>query len=95
MSAEMKYDLFTRFYVAGRFSSIDFQDINDPEDVDGDGRLRESWDYDVRQLEVGLGYNFSRNGVLKLLYVSNMTRGDEVWGDPNDDLLAAQIALSF
>lgn len=47
---EGKYIFFTRFYIAGRFSIIDFADINDPLDIDGDGQFKESWDYDVQQL---------------------------------------------
>lgn len=91
---EIKYRFLTRFYLAGRFSRIDFKNIDDPEDVDGDGFLRESWDYDVDQLEVGVGYHFNRNALLKVFHVFNTTH-DIRGGDPSDDQFTTQLVVSF
>ena len=91
---ELKYSFLPRFFAAARFSRIDFQKISDPEDVDGDGDLREPWDYDVDQLEVGVGYHFNRNGLLKIMRVMNTTH-DIPGGDPSDDLLNLQFVVSF
>ncbi len=91
---EAKYAFLSRFYAAIRFSRIDFSDISDPEDIDGDGDLRESWDFDVDQLEFGLGYHFNRNGLVKLLRVVNSTHG-QPGGDPADDLITMQFVVSF
>lgn len=92
--AEGKYTLFTRFYVASRFSLIDFANIDDPLDVDGDGQFRESWDYDMQQLELGLGYRINRNALLKIMGQLNRTLGT-LTGDPADDLLALQMVVFF
>ncbi|RMD87297.1 MAG: hypothetical protein D6813_13770, partial [Calditrichaeota bacterium] len=89
---EGKYTFLTRFYLASRFSLIDFKDINDPQDVDGDGRLRESWDYDVYQFEIGGGYRLNRNALIKALWQINRTR--EI-PDPEDDLMAFQMVVFF
>ncbi|HEX9652697.1 MAG TPA: hypothetical protein VGA99_03215 [bacterium] len=91
---ELKYTLFTRFYVAGRFSLIRFSDIDDSLDFDSDGELREAWDFDVDQLELGAGYRFNRNGFFKLIYTRNRTREIPA-GDPSDDVLTAQTVISF
>ena len=91
---EVKYSFLPRFFAAARFSRIDFQEISDPEDVDGDGDLREPWDYDVDQLEVGVGYHFNRNGLLKIMRVMNNTH-DIPGGDPSDDLVNLQFVVSF
>lgn len=91
---ELKYSFLTRFYVAGRMSRIDFQNIADPNDVDDDGVLTESWDFDVNQFEIGLGYDFNRNGLLKVMSVFNRTQ-DAPAGDPDDDLIAVQMVVSF
>lgn len=91
---ELKYRFLTRFYVAGRFSRIDFQNIDDPDDVDADGNLRESWEYDVDQLEIGGGYRFSRNALLKVFHVFNTTH-DIPEGDPSDNQFTTQFVIDF
>lgn len=91
---EGKYTLLTRFYVAARFSQIDFADIDDPSDIDEDGRFRESWDFDVRQLELSLGYRINRHALMKLVGQVNRTQGAPT-GDPSDNLFAFQTVVFF
>ncbi|NIV98367.1 hypothetical protein GWN26_04125 [Candidatus Saccharibacteria bacterium] len=91
---EGKYTFLTRFYIAGRFSQIDFMAIDDPSDIDGDGQFRESWDHDIRQLELGLGYRINRNALFKLATQLNRTQG-VLEGDPDDDLVTLQLVVFF
>lgn len=91
---EGKYRWLTRFYTASRFSYINFSQIADPQDVDGDGRLRESWDFDVYQLELASGFYLNRNALAKFLYQINKTV-DVPAGDPDDNLLAVQMVVFF
>lgn len=92
LQLEAVYRIFPRIYLAGRFGQIRFDDIADPDDVDGDGRLREPWDFDVRQVELGAGFNFHRNGTLKLIHVLNDTSSDE---DPDDNSWLGQLVVIF
>lgn len=91
---EAKYKFLTRLYVAGRFSSIDFMEIADPQDVDNDGKFRASWDFDVHQWEAGLGYRVNRNALIKAVVQLNRTRGAP-GGDPADDFFALQSVVFF
>jgi hypothetical protein len=90
---EGKYTFLTRFFLAARFSVIDFSDIADPQDVDADGAASESWEYDIRQWEVGLGWRINRNALIKAAGQFNRTR--EVVRDPADDLFALQAVVFF
>jgi len=91
---EAKYTLHPRVFVAGRWSRLKFSQITDSGDLDGDGRLSESWDYDVNQVELGLGYRVNRNAMIKATYEFNRTR-EIPGGDPSDDLAALQAVVFF
>ncbi len=91
---EAKYTLKPRVFVAGRWSQLKFAGIADAGDVDGDGRLSEAWDYDVSQVEIGLGYRVNRNAVIKATYEFNRTR-EVPGGDPSDDIAALQAVVFF
>jgi hypothetical protein len=91
---ESKYTFFTRFFVAGRFNLIDFGNIDDPLDEDADGRLTESWEFDIHQWEVGLGFRVNRNALIKAARQINRTR-ETTDGDPRDDLFSLQAVVFF
>ena len=91
---EGKYRWLTRFYSATRFSLINFSTIPDPEDIDNDGNLSESWDYDIYQLELVSGYYINRNALAKILLQLNKSL-DVPTGDPDDNLFALQLVVFF
>ncbi|MFQ5605652.1 MAG: hypothetical protein ACE5HS_20460 [bacterium] len=91
---DSKYTFWTRFYGAGRFSLINFSQIDDLSDVDIDGNLRESWDYDIYQMDLAFGYHVNRNAIVKIMGRLNKTR-DVAGGDPRDNRLALQMAVFF
>lgn len=91
---EAKYTLTPRFFVAGRWSRMVFSEISDPMDVDTDGRFSEPWDYDVRQIELGVGYRLARNALLKATHEFNRTL-DSPDGDPSDDAVRFQAVVFF
>jgi len=91
---EAKYTIGPRLFVAGRWSQLKFAEIADASDFDGDGRLLESWDYDVSQVEIGFGYRVNRNAVIKATYELNRTF-EIPGGDPSDDLVALQAVVFF
>jgi len=91
---ELKYSFFTRYFIAGRFSRIDFSEIDDAQDVDADGNLKESWEFDVSQYEIGIGYDINRNFLFKLFKSFNTTYDDPA-DDPSDNQIGAQVVLSF
>lgn len=94
MSAEAKYKINVRLYAAARFSALLFDKIPDATDVDADGELRETWDYDASQLELGLGYRLHRHGFAKISYRINTTH-DVPQGDPADNVAALQLVVFF
>ena len=93
-SAEAKYKINARIYLAGRWSTLLFDNVPDENDVDSDGATRESWDYDVSQLELGFGYRIHRNGYAKLTHRLNRTH-DAPNCDPADDVTALQLVVFF
>lgn len=91
---EGKYTCLTRFFVAGRFSLIDFSNVEDAEDVDADTKLSESWEFDIHQWEVGVGFRINRNALIKIAGQFNRTH-DVAAGDPADDFFALQTVVFF
>jgi hypothetical protein len=93
-SAEGKYKFSARLFLAARYSALLFDEIDDANDVDGDGVLGESWDYNVSTFEAGLGYRIHRNGYAKITHQFNRTH-DTQTGDPADDVTAFQLVVFF
>ena len=91
---EAKYTLRPRIFVAGRWSRLKFSKIADAGDLDQDGQFSEAWDFDVDQIELGLGYRVNRNAMIKATYEFNRTR-EIPGGDPSDDLAALQAVVFF
>jgi len=91
---EAKYTLMPRLFVASRWSQLQFDSISDPGDFDGNRRLSEPWDYDIRQIEFGFGYRLNRNATVKVIYEFNRT-AEVRDGDPSDDLMALQAVVFF
>ncbi len=91
---EMKYKLTARLFLAFRYNGIRFAEIEDPTDVDGDGALMESWDYNVQQWEVAVWVRLHRNGFFKMAHQWNRTQ-DVPQGDPADDVTAFQFTVYF
>ncbi len=83
---ESKYDMAPKVFLAGRYSAMDFEEVDD-----GAGG-RTSWDYDVDRLEVGIGYRPTVNVLAKLSGQHNKT--DDI-KDPDDDIAVLQLIGSF
>lgn len=93
-SAEAKYRLSAKIYLAGRFSMLVFNEIPDPNDVDRDGKMQEPWDYPVQIIEPGIGFRIHRNGFAKFSHIFHRT-GKIESGDPSDDITAIQFVVFF
>jgi hypothetical protein len=91
---EAKYTLMPRLYVASRFSRMTFSEIDDVSDIDGNGKFREPWDYNVNQFELGAGYHFNRHVLLKIMGQFNHTEVSNV-SDPADNHFAMQGVFYF
>ncbi len=91
---EGRYRFTPRFYLAARGSLLSFAEIADREDIDNDSRLQEPWDYNVRQIELGLGMRLTRNALLKFAYQHSQTL-ETAGGEPSDDLAVAQAVFYF
>lgn len=83
---EARYAASPKFFLASRYSAIDFDEIDD-----GTGRAT-SWDFDVDRLEIGVGYRPTVNILAKLSGQHNDTEGTQ---DPDDDILVAQLIGLF
>jgi hypothetical protein len=84
-SAEGRYKIRPGLYAAARLDHLHFSDV--------EGSLgRESWDAAVTRWELGGGYSFQRNLMLKLSYQINRRDGGRV---PALDLASAQIVFWF
>lgn len=84
-NAEAKYTWFPRFYTAARVGGLLFSKL-----TLGDTSLR--WDYNVLEVEAGIGYHVDRGTIIKL--VRRETRTTEVTGT-RDNLTVLQLAVSF
>jgi hypothetical protein len=82
---EGKYTLIPRLYVALRLSGLTF----------GQATLNQQqqpWDYDVAELESGLGYFIDRDVLLKIVRRDTRTYGGT---NPKDGLTVIQIAVAY
>ncbi len=95
-SAEVRYKILPRLFVAARYGRLDFSEIADERDVDVDGKLAEPWEFPVWRLESGAGYYLSRHALLKAVWQINRTQelnpGSD---DPADDLVAIQMTVFY
>ena len=95
-SAEARYKILPRLFLAARYSRLTFSDIADPQDVDADGKLSEPWDFPVWRLEAGAGYYLSRQALLKAVWQINRTQELNPGGDdPADNLVAVQMTVFY
>ena len=90
-SAELRYKILPRLFVAGRYGRIRFSEIADDRDIDADGRLAEPWEFPVWRLESAAGYNLSRQALVKAVWQINRT-GDN---DPADNLAVLQMTVFY
>jgi hypothetical protein len=82
----MMYKFFPGFYGAIRYNAIHFNKIS------FDDGSKAQWDYNVRRLQIGAGYRFSRSLEVKAEYMFNMMSGPS---DPKDNLFALQWVWKF
>jgi hypothetical protein len=95
-SAEARYKILPRLFVAARYGRLEFSDIADAQDVDADGKLAEPWEFPVWRLESGAGYYLSRHALLKAVWQINRTHElNPGSNDPADDLVAVQMTVFY
>jgi hypothetical protein len=96
-TAEMRYKLLPRLYVAARYGRISFSEIADENDIDGDGERAEPWEFSVWRLESALGFHLSRHALLKTVWQINRTAYENrlTREDPDDDLAAIQLTVFY
>jgi hypothetical protein len=82
---EAKYTWFPRFFTAARVSGLRFSQL----DFSG---VQRRWDYDVFEIEGGIGVHLDRNALVKVVRRHTKTLGTT---DPHDDLTAIQFAVAF
>jgi len=85
-SAEMRYKILPRLFVAGRYGRIHFSEI-------ADGEPAEPWEFPVWRFEPAAGYNLSRHALVKAVWQINRTGRPA--GDPADNLAAIQITVFY
>ena len=85
--AELRFDIATGWYVAGRLGGLFFSDIL----TDPDSGARGSWDDDTRRTELALGYRMSREVLVKLDWQRTTTRRTGF----EQNLLALQLSSVF
>lgn len=83
--AEAKYTWVPRFYTAARVSGLRFSQL-DLEDIS------RRWDYDMLEVEAGIGYYLDRNTLVKVVRRETRTLGTT---DPHDNLTVLQLAVAF
>jgi hypothetical protein len=83
---EAKYTILPGLFGAGRIARMAFGEIDD---AAGESR---QWDRNTWRIELGGGYFFTRNLFLKVTGQLNRQSGGH---DPDDDLLAFQLGLTF
>jgi hypothetical protein len=95
-SAEARYKILPRLFVAARYGRLTFSKITDAQDVDGDGELAEPWEFPVWRLESGAGYHLSRHALIKAVWQINRTQKLNPGSDePADDLVAIQMTVFY
>ncbi|MDZ7360837.1 MAG: hypothetical protein ONB46_08940 [candidate division KSB1 bacterium] len=90
-SAELRYKILPRLFVAGRYGRLQFSEIADAGDLDADGRLSEPWEFPVWRFESAIGYNLSRHALVKAVWQINRTGAN----DPADDLAVLQMTVFY
>jgi hypothetical protein len=93
-TAEMRYKILPRFYVAARYGRINFSEIADSQDFDADGKLSEPWEFPIWRLESGVGCHLSRHAIVKAVWQINRTDSDGA-GDPGDNLAVIQMTVFY
>jgi hypothetical protein len=95
-SAEARYKILPRLFVAARYGRLTFSEIADTRDVDADGKLAEPWEFPVWRLESGAGYHLSRHAILKAVWQVNRTEAlNPGHTDPADNLAAIQMTVFY
>jgi hypothetical protein len=95
-SAEVRYKILPRLFVAARYGRLTFSEIADALDVDADGKLAEPWEFPVWRLETGAGYHLSRHAILKAVWQINRTEElNPGHADPADNLAAIQMTVFY
>jgi len=82
---EAKYTLIPRLYVAVRVNGLIFSKVTDD-------LVSEPWDYNVTEVEGGLGFFLDRDVLLKLVRRETHTDGGS---KPKDNLTVAQLVVAF
>jgi len=85
-SAEMRYKILPRLFLAARYGRMNFSEI-------ADSQSRAPWEFPVWRLEPAIGYHLSRHALLKAAWQINRT--DRPAGDPADNLVAIQMTLFY
>jgi hypothetical protein len=93
-TAEMRYKILPRLFVAGRYGRINFSEIADAQDFDADGKLSEPWEFPIWRLESAVGCHLSRHAIVKAVWQINRTDSGGA-GDPADDLAVIQMTVFF
>jgi hypothetical protein len=83
---EGRYRLAPGFYIAGRLDRMGFSEVNGP-----DGRP-EPWDFPLNRAEIGWGYSWEKNAVIKVALQVNRFEGARAL---DENILAVQIALRY
>ncbi|MCG3119999.1 MAG: hypothetical protein ALAOOOJD_02561 [bacterium] len=95
-SAELRYKIRPRLFVAGRYGRTEFSKIADTQDVDADLERSEPWEYPVWRFESAVGYNLSRHTLVKAVWQINRTDVQNPrHRDPADNLLALQMTMFY
>lgn len=92
-SAEMRYKVLPRLFLAARYGRLHFSEIADPTDIDADGQVTEPWEFPAWRLEPAVGYYLSRHALLKAAWQINRTKRPT--SDPADDLAAIQMTVFY
>lgn len=92
-SAEMRYKILPRLFLAARYGRIHFSEIADPTDLDADGQFTAPWEFPVWRLEPAVGYHLSRHALLKAAWQLNRTVRPA--GDRADNLAAIQMTVFY
>jgi len=92
-SAEIRYKILPRFFLAARYGRIHFSEIADPTDLDADGKFTAPWEFPAWRLEPAVGFHLSRHALLKAAWQINRT--GRPTGDPADNLAAMQMTVFY
>ncbi len=83
---EARYSFTPRFYLAARWGMIHFDEVRD---LAGN---RTEWDRDAWRAELGAGYEFAANLLLKAQYEVNEQIGGR---EPHDDMASFSLSVGF